>query len=680
MNKTATDNRPFYILLGIVVLFLIGRLVGGALFSNGWSFRQWHYIPSWYIIAWLVGFGLLAVVFIKYLTHIGTFLEKKLNRIIGGILLLALTWFFQFDSFLYGGGNLRIAQVAQTEDIILRWYEYGTVFIVYLLKTFYDLFGLHYNTAGVYAWKTLSFTCSILSLIGSLFIARELITDKAHRVVLFLALWAGPQVLLNFGFIGIEPVIVTVTIWFAYLALMLFRHFTVTRLLSLWLLLAVGIFFHITTIYLVPTAMFVTLTTLPFFTNKKPVSIALVIALLVWTGLVAWLYIRSESNLEIARYILLLVGKNPHSNYGLFSWRHIGDIIQIIFLAFPLILLVKYVIVTHLRNIFSQPLTITALLMWGCGVTALFIADPIHSVVLDFPKLTAFLTPGGFLLAVVVSYLFSESNITKSSKFTGLLSAVIIALPLSYAPVYLSIHKAEGYVETYLNGHDAYWLQGAPALRDAFFYIKDFDRANYWDQIDIVKSSDYLNYTGILELAAANQTGDALRSLNPLMTRNPYWADLRIAYAQIMMQLKRYDLAKPQIDTALMLDPYNKQALKSLYTYYRDTKSITRALDAVKQAISLYPSDTDIKIDLMTIWFRMGLYNKADSLAERLMTIDSSLAHPYLIKGLSLEKQQRFREAMTYYNKFLQLAPDNPDTLVAKKGIERVKANLQHDK
>jgi len=666
--KKGNDNKLLLIvLLGTVILFIAGRLLGASLFSNGWSFAHWEYMPFWYIISWFVFLCALAFILSKYIEAIADFFDSIVRIIAGVVILMFFFWFFQFDSFLYGGGNLRIAQIAQTRDIILRWYEYGTVLVVYYLKSFYDLFGLHYNTAGVYAWKTLSFLCAILSIIGTLKITCELTKNKIQRLAIFFVLLAGPSLLMLFGFIGIEPVIVTVTIWFAYAMLTLYREFNYYRLLFLWGLLFIGMFFHATVIYLLPAAVFITLTTLPVFQKRKILWGAFIFALLVWAGLIAGVYIRSQSNLELAKYILFISGKNPQSDYGLFSLRHIGDMIQVAFLVFPVIILSKFLVAQRIRTFFTQPLFLAGFLMWGGGFCVMFIADPVHSIVFDLPRFSAYLTSGAILLAVIISISFSGDKAKTPLKFFGLLTAVVVALPLSYLPVYLSIHKAEGYVESYLDRHDSYWVQGAPAMRDAFFYRKEFDKANHWDRAYIVKSADYLNYKGILELAGGGEEGAALKSLTPLIIRNPYWADLRTTYARIMMNLKRYDLAKPQLDTALMLEPYNKQNLIALYSYYRDTKSITQAFKAVKRAAKIYPSDLEIRTDLMIINYSIGMYKAADSLADNLMTTDPNLPYPYLIKGFSLEKQGMAQSAVSHYNKFLQLAQGDSDTLIARE-------------
>ena len=84
-------------------------------------------------------------------------------------------------------------------------------------------------------------------------------------------------------------------------------------------------------------------------------------------------------------------------------------------------------------------------------------------------------------------------------------------------------------------------------------------------------------------------------------------------------------------------------------------KTATRAAD-------LHPGDTDILTDIMVINFRAKMYKTADSLATLLIETDSSLAHPYLIRGFIEEARGNVEEAIEYFEKFCSLAPEEPET------------------
>jgi len=117
--------------------------------------------------------------------------------------------------------------------------------------------------------------------------------------------------------------------------------------------------------------------------------------------------------------------------------------------------------------------------------------------------------------------------------------------------------------------------------------------------------------------------------------------------------------------------------LVNLYRYYRDVQSYPQALDGIKRTLQVYPQDDDIKTDLMIVYYRSGAFQTADSLADALLTADSTLPYPYLIKGLIAERQKNPQTAISLYEKFIALAPDEPDTPAIKEQLNKLKQNIK---
>jgi len=658
MLRNNRNSPALYILLLVIVIFIAGRLGGGTLFDNNWSFNHWESLSGWYTFLWFSLLVLTALLFASLGERIALFFNSRLRVIVTSAALFGLLLLFQFDSFLYGGGNLRIAQVAQTDTVIYRWFEYGAILTVSWLNTFFSLFDIHYNAAGVYAWKVFSFVCTILSLVAALKLAKELAADATSRLYLFLILFFGPHTILHFGFVGVEPVLVVVSIWFALAAVRLSAHFTTKRLLAVWGIVLIGLFMHYTSLYLLPAAVYATVRGCK--RKGKSHAIALAAGLGTYVGLLILAYYWAGQNLEFSKSVLFLAGKLPHSDYGIFSARHIGDMLQIFLLAFPQIIVVVYLIFTRYRvptNKSNLLLPLWLLLGLG-GATVVLILDPVHNIVLDYPRLTAYLFPISLVLAVLVTRPKNQGH----NRLLAVLAAVCLIFPLSYLPNYVRIAKADPYVTDYLDKHDSFYLDGCLAFRDAYFYRKELDEANAWEWKLPSKSPDYLNLEGVKALATQGEEAEALRTLYKIIAKNPYWSEARAVFVSIQMKLGRYALAKPQIDTCLMLEPYRKEYLMNLYRYYRDIQSYPQALKSIKKALKIFPDDLDLRTDLMIVHYRSGAPQTADSLADVLLAADSTLPYPYLIKGLIAERRNERQAAISLYKKFVALAPNEPDT------------------
>lgn len=678
MVRRDGSRGAVYLLLIVTVTFIAGRLFGADLFDNNWSFTHWQNLSGWYIILWFALLALVVLLFTSLGERIALLFNSPLKVVVASTILFAFFVAFQFDSFLYGGGNLRIAQVAQTEQVIYRWFECGSVLTVSGLDWLFDLFDLHYNTAGVYAWKVFAFACTALSLIGSLQLVRELTADTTRRFYLFIILFFGPQTILYLGFIGVEPAVVAISIWFALLAVRLSNRFSTNRLLALWGIVLVGVFLHFTSIYLLPAAVYVT--SKAGFKRRKGRSLAVVLALASYLGLLFLAYYWADYNLEFSKYLLFLSGKNPHSDYGLFSPRHLGDILQVFFLAFPQVAVAVYLMATRYRSMPNKSSLLLSMLMALSGVTVVLIFEPINSIVLDYPRFTAYLFPLSLLLVLVLKEPKPESEKGSSAlSLLALIAATCVTFPLSYLPSYVRIAEADSYITGYLEKHDSFYLSGCLVFRDAYFYRKELDEANAWEWKLPVKSPDYLNIRGVRELAMAGEDAEALRTLHKMIAQNPPWSEPRALLASIQMKLGRFRLAKPQIDTCLMLDPYKKEHLINLYRYYRDVQSYPQALDGIKRALQIYPQDDDIKTDLMIVYYRSGAFQTADSLANVLLIADSTFPYPYLIKGFIAELQKNPQAAISLYEKFIALAPDSPDTPTIMERLNELKWEIEEE-
>lgn len=664
MLRNDRNSPALYVLLLVIVIFVAGRLGGSSLFDNNWSFNHWDSLSGWYIFLWFSLLALTALLFASLGERIALFFNSRLRVIVASAILFGLLLLFQFDSFLYGGGNLRVAQIAQTDTVIYRWFEYGAILTVSWLDTFFSLFDIHYNAAGVYAWKVFSFVCTFLSLVAALKLAKELTADATSRLYLFLILFFGPHTILHFGFVGVEPVLIAVSMWFALMAVRLSAHFTTKHLLALWGIVFIGLFIHYTSLYLLPAAIYATVRGRK--RKGKGHAIALAAGLGSYVGLLALAYYWAGQNLEFAKSVLFLAGKLPHSDYGIFSVRHIGDMLQMFLLAFPPIIVVAYLVLTR-RHSSGNKSGLPLLLGLG-GVTVVLILDPVHNIVLDYPRLTAYLFPLSLALAVLVTRQKNQGH----NRLLAVLAAVCLILPLSYLPSYVRIAKADPYVTDYLEKHDSFYMAGCLAFRDAYFYRKELDEANAWEWKLPSKSPDYLNLEGVKALATQGEEAEAFRTLYKIIAKNPYWSEARAVFVSIQMKLNRYALAKPQIDTCLMLDPYRKEYLMNLYRYYRDIRSYPQALKSIKKVLKIFPDDPDLKTDLMIVYFRSGAPQTADSLADVLLAVDSTLPYPYLIKGLIAERHNERQTAIALFKKFVALAPNEPDTPVIQERLNEL--------
>jgi tetratricopeptide (TPR) repeat protein len=429
-------------------------------------------------------------------------------------------------------------------------------------------------------------------------------------------------------------------------------------------------------LYLLPAAVFATVAGGRRRKDTLPV-IAYAAGATMFIAIIAGVYLWADRNLLLRSAIMLIDGKNPHSGYGLFSGRHLGDVVQTVLLLFPLVIPTLYLAAGRFREMLTNVRIAAAVFMALGGLALVLIIDPVDSIVLDLPRFAGYLTPGAILLALLINERPRERSINPGS--LGITAAAAIVLPLSILPVYLNIHTAEEYVTQYLDRHDAYYRTAAVALRDAYFYRGDMDDANRWDTDLSRKSPDYLNYRSVVEFAQGNRLDVALPSLNKLIIRNPYWAEPRALLGSILMDRGEFTLAKPQLDTALMLEPYNPTNFINMYSLYRNAGQMTQALELVRRAAVMFPHNRTIQTDRMLVNYRAGNRELAETLADSLLAVDSTNAFPYVVKGFMAERAGNIQAAIDYYENFADLAPEEPETPEIRKRANELFMQLKEN-
>ena len=676
MLKNLDKKSGGYCLAIVALAFIALRIPSLNLFDNNWSFKHFEFIPNWYFLIWIVTLIFSVAVFFTYQKSLGDFIGGKFNSRLMGVGLFVLLIIFRFDSFVFGDSNLRINQIANTDQIIIRWFEYGTILLVNVFYHILLKFDFLFNEPSLYwlkliaavnAWTIFSFACIMVASVCAFKITHEMSPDRVRRWLLFVIIFFGPQTILYFGYQGMEPVVVAFTYWYALFAIKLSNKFTTNRILMLLFIQIFGVFFHISLLYLLPATVYILY--LSLFSRNNSRAIAIILSLATYIGLIVLVYTLASQNFEFSEYILFFDGRNPHTDYGLFSIRHLSDFWQGLLLVFPQFLILLYIIIgkDKLKNIKGMG---SATIMSISGLTIFFIASPVNSMPFDLPRLSAYLTPLALTIAMVIKDVdFCVNNVPI---FTRLLAVISIFIPLSYIPIYTNIYLADDYLKEYLNKNEKYFLEQSISFRDSYFYIKDMDKANYWELEQPKKSEAYINMQGSANLDANGDHQSALKTLYRLVLEYPYWTEPRALIASINIENGNPRIAKPQIDTCLILEPYNKEHYHTLFLYYRAINNFPEAVKTAQNALQIFNDDTELLIDLMAIQNTIGNINIADSLANQIIDIDPLIAYPYAVKGFISERLKNYEQAIDLYEKFISLAPKDPETPNIRKRLNNL--------
>jgi len=665
MTTTGSNRSELIVVFLIALLFISARIFGSGFFGDSWSLELWRLLPIWYSLVWLLLFvTAMTFAFLKS-DQIASFFNSRLKIISGLLFIILIIVLMQFDSVVHAGGNLTIAQFSQTDYVIHRWYEFGSSFIIYELYQLYEFLGMQANEASLYALKTFLFITVIFSMIGTLLLTAELSSRTTHRFWYFLIIFFGPQSLAIFGLIGTEHIVIPATIWLGLFAIRTFRQKSVTSLVAIWIILIASVLLHYSAAVLFPAAVYVTLR--HFLRPTKFSKLSLLLSLLTTFILLFSYYLYASYNYELSFKLLHFKGTNPFLSYGLFSQRHLGDMIQMLFLIFPHILLLIFLGLKSKREGNNAFAFVFFGVMFLTGLLFVFIANPSNSVVMELPALAVFFMAGSIWACTAIKT--SDERQTNPTRLLALVAVLSAAFLFSYLPVYSNITLSDKIISSYFDKYPAYYTKTGLAFRDAYFLKKDFDNANMWDIGMRTKSADYLAFSGANSLLENGEFTPALEELYRLKTKYPSWTEPRILIAAVLQRLGQSKGAKAEIDTSLMLEPYNKKHYHTLFNYFYGQRSYLQALDQAEKALEIFPDDKELLVDKMTALFYTRNDAVADSLAREIIRIDSLLPYPYMFRGLIMEQRRNFAGAIRNYQKFIKLLSDSPDTPGIRKKL-----------
>lgn len=666
IDRQSHNRADLYVLAVVFILFAALQALGARLSDNGWSFSYWTHLPLWWPFAWGAGAVVLGLAVWRFGDLIGVAVARSATRWLVLVAVAALLVGLRIDSFVLDGGNLRVAQIGQTPVVVYPWYEFGSVALAHGLATLVGVFGADDSTAAVWGWRLLTYLTALACMVGAWRLAGEVVDRTERQFWAALTIFAGPALLLYFGYVGVSTVVVASTIWTAYFAVRCIRHCSWSSVAMMWGILVMGCVMHIGGIYLLPAVLAATVASRQ---NVDTARAALWVGFAAYLAMLVGVYLATTQHFSLARHLLFLSGKSPFGDYGLFDWRHLGDMVQVFLLAAPLVIVAKFLLWRKRESILRDPTLLVLVLMVLAGNTVVFIRDPYFGIPLDLPRLLPFLSPVGLLVAYLLARRSNPAGVTLR---LGAIASLLVVT--AWLPSYLSTGRTIDIAQPYLDRHDWYYRTGAVAFRDAFFYEGNLDRANEWDVRRFSRSSDLLNMKGVNNLIYSDRIPEAVNILYDIIARNRWWVEPRSILAGLQIEMGRFDRALAQVDTLQMIAPYRRETLMNGYIYHRERGDYYDALQAVNRAIRYYPDDREILSDKLLILHRMQDFQAAEAFAMKLIEEYPGMAYPHLILGFHAEARGDTMQAIDRYRQFLQLDSDAPEASRIKERMDALRA------
>jgi len=198
------------------------------------------------------------------------------------------------------------------------------------------------------------------------------------------------------------------------------------------------------------------------------------------------------------------------------------------------------------------------------------------------------------------------------------------------------------------------------------FNLKDFDSArNYYNKILQLDTPNVVGYLGLFLIAKAqNHPREAIDILDKGLSNNPGNRLLLVSKAEIYRKLRYY---KSEQKILLLLNssyPKDVKILGALAETHLRLKEYPAAIQVLNQVLKLDPTDKKAWNNLIDAFLAIKQREKAmevcDSRIESIPKDDNA----YRVKGVIYDAMGEITEAFKWYNKALELNPENLDTLI----------------
>jgi len=368
-----------------------------------WGFNSWAFYPVWaQILVFLIA------LFLPLVNRVPAFRRSQQTTpprlfgrlgIIYALCVAVLFYLLRGRAHFLGDGDLRIDMLPQM-IAQLRISDYGATVLAQLLCRLFE--GSVANPAEL-AYQMLSYIGGFLFLITVVCTSTRLFEDFSRRALFSLILTTSGYMLLFFGYVENYSLFVLMVALTALAGLEICRG----RLHPLLIIppVVIAVFLHFLGLALVPAALYAIVISwkeLEFVRRSNKVVKTALVVVPVLLALIAFIHFYNQSLFIRFATVPLFENRFTVAGYTLFSFAHLLDYANLIFLVFPGILVVLPVVLfSEKAEILRQSGVMYLIVLAACCLGAGFLLYPQLGMPRDW-DLYAF---AGVPLAILGAYL-----------------------------------------------------------------------------------------------------------------------------------------------------------------------------------------------------------------------------------------------------------------------------------
>ncbi len=535
-----------------------------------WGFNIWAHFPLWVPFG-LFGFGLATGILIWHFRgRLGQTGKpggggRYWYASAGLVVLLGLAFYvFRTQTHFLGDGNL-VLTILTSPARDVNFNELGECLIHNWL---YDSLSGAAADRALFSYQSISIAAGLLMLIATVLSASRLFQAASDRLLFVLGVASGGFMQLYFGYVENYAVFSLAVGLFVYVALLIVRG----KLHRLWIVPALMFagFLHIVSATQVPAAIYVLLHNSQIGDKLAKASLRVKIALAAVVAiplLIAFAYFYQSNLFFKTAFVPLVHNRYTIEDYVLFSFKHLADMVNLLFIHFPATLMVVVILASMpIRRLWAYTEYRLFALLLVCVWGGAFIFETKIGMPRDWD-----LNSYAGLPTVLFGFYFLLDERFRLKEYRAVAVLAIALGVLSLGPRVISQTKPDiafAQVDSYAQLDPSKNKNLRFATRNYFLQQGDAQAA---DQ-ELAKWAAYPEEQAIhdADLAVmAGRNNDAIRLYQQAIDLNPLNIPSYIYLGKLLNRLKMYDSSIQVLELAHGMAPRNPSVATNLgYAYW----------------------------------------------------------------------------------------------------------------
>ena len=158
-----------------------------------------------------------------------------------------------------------------------------------------------------------------------------------------------------------------------------------------------------------------------------------------------------------------------------------------------------------------------------------------------------------------------------------------------------------------------------------------------------------------------NNFKDAEILYKKILKINPNHFESIFLLGTLLLQTKKFDLAKQFLQKAIHIQPNHMEGIYNLGNTLRELGELQKAINCYQKVIQINPNYIVAYNNLGTVFEELGDYQRAMIYYQKILEIQPNHVGTYYNLGNVLNKLGDYQKAINYYEKVIQIQPDYVD-------------------